>query len=146
MSRRPTALLLTTLDERIRLPLTRWLRVSGQAATIHRLTVSAPEWDALSAGVVPAALGRRILASAELHAPSVIAVLGHERTGADDERRAVQRVVRAVRTLNAGADVEGYFMGASWATGRVDTGARSAEARRREPPATTRRELATVAA
>lgn len=122
MSSRRTALILTTLDERIRLSLTRWLRVSERIERVHRISVSAAEWKALSAGIVGGALQRRLIVFFELHHPKVIAILGYERTGSEEEQREVQQAVRALQALNMEAEIRGFFMYASWATGRVDLG------------------------
>jgi hypothetical protein len=139
---RPAALLLTTLDERIRLPLTTWLRVSERVGAVHRLTLSIPEWETLSKGFEPGlVLDRRVRESVELYAPKLVAVLGHERGDASDERRAVVQIVKTIRSFAIHSEIVGFFMCASWATGRLeprtytpdDSGAKRVKYSKREP-------------
>ena len=142
MLQRPAALLLTTLDERIRLPLTTWLRISERVGAVQRLTLSILEWEALSKGFEPGlVLDRRVRESVELYAPKLVVVLGHERGDTWDDRRAVGQIVKTIRSLAIHPEVVGFFMCASWAAGRLepptytpdDAGAKRVKYSKREP-------------
>lgn len=132
------ALVLTTLDERIALPLTRRLRATGLAQHVHRVTLSPAQWEALAGGLAGAGrLRRRLAVSLHLFAPSVVAVLGHrsERgdalaAGAADATAAaaatpfdeVARIVRTIRSWRTGAAVLGFWLTDDWRVSRVGRG------------------------
>jgi hypothetical protein len=115
------AVLLSTLDERIRPPLARWLRVRHGADHVHRFTVSGAEWKLLAGfPLAGSVVGRRLLRCAEALSPQVMAVLGYPQargTSGGAARADVRRIVREIEAFEFPADVRGFWMTEEWSTG-----------------------------